>query len=123
MFLFQPLPEIKAKLADTVEEVTKEVASMKEKQAHIKEVRARPLFLGSAVPTPHQPVTIFSARRCQLVGVSVVTILPTRLTARRAFLPPPSPLSRVAFMLPSTRPCADHSARRLLAAGPREMPN
>ena len=38
MFLYQPLPDVKAKLATTVEEVTKEVKQMKEKQEHIKEV-------------------------------------------------------------------------------------
>lgn len=41
MFLYQPLPEIKAKLATTVEDATKEVAAMKEKQAHIKEAHEK----------------------------------------------------------------------------------
>eukprot|EP00966_Prymnesium_polylepis_P029159 676725-Prymnesium_polylepis.1 len=39
MFLFQPLPEIKAGLAKTVEDAGKECAGLKEKQVHHKEVR------------------------------------------------------------------------------------
>ncbi|KAL1505001.1 hypothetical protein AB1Y20_008764 [Prymnesium parvum] len=41
MFLYQPLPEIKAKLATTVDEVTKECEVMKEKHAHVKEAHQK----------------------------------------------------------------------------------